>query len=87
MQMTVKHACDLINIDLKSYELSFAEAMSRPEIAEQIKKDEEFTRLIVEEKRSIVQSRDEMKAIVIEMRSLEGEVDKKLARLQVANQQ
>ena len=48
---------------------------------------EEFTRLIVEEKRSIVQSRDEMKAIVIEMRSLEGEVDKKLARLQVANQQ
>ena len=81
MQTTVKHACDFINIDQKSYELSFTEAMRIPEIAEQMKRDEDFTRLKVEEKRDIVQSRDEMKAIIMEMRTLEGEVDKKLAHL------
>jgi len=55
--------------------------MRIPEIAEQMKRDEDFTRLKVEEKREIVQSRDEMKAIIMEMRTLEGEVDKKLAHL------
>ena len=58
-------ALDFINLDEESYEASFKEAASNPEIAQRLRKDEDMVRLRVEQPREITETRDEIKQIIL----------------------
>lgn len=64
MAASTSLALDFIDIDEESYEASFKEAASNPEIALRLKRDEDQVRLRVEKPREITESREEIKHII-----------------------
>lgn len=67
LQNNITQACaEFIDLDQASFEASMKEAMANPEIAAEMKKNEENARLICEPPRKEPLSKDKVKAILIE---------------------
>ena len=79
-------ALKLLDISEKNYEASFLEARQNPEEMAKLQKLEEEIRLACDPKREIVESKDEIKKMLMEKIKLDHECELKLAGVQVTSQ-
>lgn len=80
-------ALKLLDISEKNYEASFLEARSNPETMAKLQKLEESIRLSCDPKRDTVESKDEIKKMLVEKITLDHGSELKMAGVQVSSQE
>lgn len=81
-----KLAAEFIDLDEANFEASMNAAMSDPEIAKQLKTDDENVRTRAEPAKDNL-SKDKAKQILIEKIKMEFETERKLSTLQLRSQE
>ena len=86
MKESTLEALKLLDISEKNYEASFLKARSNPEVLQRLQKTEEGIRLEVEPKREILESKEQLKKIMMDKIRMDFDCEMKLAGMQVSSQ-
>ena len=87
MKEATLDALKFLDITEKNYELSFLEARADPQLMAKLQKAEEEVRLAVDPKRDTVESKDEVKRMLMSKIKMDFESEMKMAGVQVSSQQ
>ena len=86
MKESTLEALKLLDITEKNYEASFMKARQDPNVLQRLQKTEEGIRLEVEPKKEILESKDEIKKVMMDKIRMDFDCEMKLAGMQVNSQ-
>lgn len=86
MKESTLEALKLLDISEKNYEASFMKARQDPNVLQRLQKTEEGIRLEVEPKKEILESKDEIKKVMMDKIRMDFDCEMKLAGMQVNSQ-